>query len=322
MSVERIAKLERDVQELRSQLRSRDRGTQTPVSTRPAKVVTAATSGATFGIVFLDVDYEKTINSSVASFIPRQAAQAEFCQNICNDGGNPPVNTRLEVFLWNGRWVTWWRPASTSTSEDKSFFYAASPRWTLADPTDEQTSFPDWAVKCGAATWGQDALTFVPATTATYSTTSPIADHDDTETNYDTSGPITILEDGRYEITMSGSFGLVRTTGADTEPGPDKLIKANVMVRYEDPTLVRNVAIGREIIQQVGDSHFDWNTSGMPTGYENVEAHGEFAWHFTYMITLRFYAGYWLTPYVTADGPDDYGLVFNSCHLVLRKLRD
>lgn len=293
---------------------------------RPAKVVAQPSGGGspkTFKIVFIDGEYTRDLAGSGATFIDRQTTAFEFCQNIDNAAAIPPNGTRIDVFWWGDLWWTNWKAATTTTSSEKSFWYIGTPRWTLEATAVEKTSFPDYAITPPTTSWGVRKLTFKPSASTTWSNASPIATYDDTETDYLDGGPIAITEAGRFDIEVAGSFGMRRSTGADPDPDQTKVINAETWVRYYNGTAGADLILGWETIARPGDATFNWVSLTSPTGYEKVDENSnEFSWYFNHKKTLNLSVGAWVTPYVAVSCPADYGLLFNSVTLTMRKMSD
>lgn len=319
--LERLASVERQLAELRRDIRGTSRGPHPFVGTRIAKVVTAATTGETFSIVFLDGEYYKTHNSAAASYADRQNAAAETCQNIYASGGKPPVNTRLEVFWWGDRWWTWYSPAGTSTTADKSFWLVGPPEWTVADPTVQQTALVDQVVTTPTSAYGNPALGAKAGTSTLYSAASTVATYDDAEDDFALKGPVTLLEDGRFEVNISGDYSLIRSTGAAADPGPsDGLLVFTKLQEADGSTVTHDLQIGWNTHVLIGDTSYDWQA--WETGYEQAKTSGYAPHHVNHRNVVRLYAGRFYLPYAAVEGTDEYGAIFFNYALTLRKLSD
>lgn len=323
MNVEnRIQQLERQLATVRGQIQQRQPAGSHPFAqARLAKVVEAATTGATFSIIFLDGHYASSQNSSVASYSNRQATFGAYCQNLNAAGGNPPVNTRILAHWWGGQWWTWWAPSSTSTTSDKSFWLIGPPVWTLDDPTAEQTG-TDAVITPAGTSFGNSSLGAVPQTSALYSASSVVASYDDTETDFLLKGPITCLEDGRYEVSINGNFYFVRSTGADADPAAGTLLTFWSRLNETDGSSVtHDLQVGWSTFNQVGDSGYTWEA--WLAGYESLNISGlPHAFHFNHRTLHRLYSGRFYLPFAQVTGIQDYGASLYDFGFSIRKLSD
>lgn len=222
------------------------------------------------------------------------------------------------------QWVVT-RGGQSTPQVNKSFFVSGVPHWTIADPTEQKTTFPDYVITNDSESFGYEMLTWKPTSSTTWSSTSTVAQFDASVTNYNTSGPYVILEEGRYLIITSMYYGLVRTTGAAIDPDNDKPIRVFSAIRYQDDTPglggSRTVTIGYDNITKPGDANFHYETLLTPPGWQDTRAHSlELSIYSTHTTTLKLLAGIWWMPVIKALCPPEYGVTCSTATISLQKL--
>lgn len=139
MTVNRIARLEREVQQMRQTLQQLSQSARPhPGKTfRIAKTTDGGgsypTTGQQFQIEFLNIDFPDVVGNQVGTETVR-ANENPVCRNLFDS--LPPVGTVLIAFEWRNKWFTHWCCGSSSAPSGELYIEAAIVvRSTSLDPS-------------------------------------------------------------------------------------------------------------------------------------------------------------------------------------------